>query len=126
MLGDEVLEECLNRVAVPLTRIGPNNHAFRVYQDKRWPGSNAVCLPGSHVGVVENRVVNIVSVNRLKNRVGKFFVLKFWRMHPHDGENVRMSCLEFAQFSQYVVAVHTAQRPKIEEQKPPAKALNTE
>ena len=89
--------------------------ALRVDQDERRPGRALVGVPDLLVGVVDDRVLDLVAQDRLADRLRVLLVLELGRVDADDDELVGILLLELGQVGQDVDAVDAAERPEVEQ-----------
>nr|WP_229230440.1 hypothetical protein [Corynebacterium cyclohexanicum] len=120
VLGDELLDQHAEPAGVPLPREVGHDVALGVDDHERRPRAGRVRLPREEVGIVEDRVVDVVALDggRERHRVG--LVLELGRVHPDRDEDVLVLLLERAQLVQDVEAVDAAEGPEIKEDDLPA------
>ena len=119
VLGDELLEQPADPLDVALARGDVHDVALGVDQDQRRPGPDGVLPPGLEVRVVEDRVIDLVALDRGHHGLVVALVLELRRVHADDGEHVVKARLQRSQLVQDVQAVDAAERPKVSDHKGP-------
>jgi hypothetical protein len=115
VLADQLVEQRVQGMGVPLTGQLRDHVALGVDHDERRPRLHGVLLPGREVRVVEHRVVHLVALHGRGHggRVG--LVLELGRVDAHGHQDVGELLLERAQLGQDVQAVHAAEGPEVEQ-----------
>lgn len=72
MIGDQIANEHTEPVRVTLTGHGRADHALGIHDHERRPSASRVGLPGQQFGIVEDRVVHGIPLDRggERNRIG--------------------------------------------------------
>ena len=119
VLGDQLRQLSIQRVRVPFTRVLRDDVAVRIHQHERRPGPGGVVLPGHQLGVVQHRMPHLVPLHRGPDRRLFPLMRELRRMHPDDHQRIAVLLLQRPQLIQHMQAVDTAERPEIQQQKPP-------
>lgn len=109
----QLLDQLLDGVGVPLTGVLGDDVALGVDDDERGPGAYGVLLPGGQLGVVEHRVVHLVPLHRVDDRLVLRLVDELRRVHADDHDGVAVLLLQLAQLVENMQAVHAAEGPEI-------------
>ena len=121
---DQLREQGVYGVRVPLTGVLRDDVALRVDQHQRRPGPRGVGLPGHQLGVVEDRVPDLVPLDRGRQRRRVRLVLELRRVHPDHDQLVGVLLLDRPELVEHVQAVDAAERPEVEQHEAPAEVLD--
>ena len=116
VLGDQLGDQAVQAVAVPLPGQLGDQVALRVDDGQRRPGAHRVGAPGAQLRVVEDRMVDAVPLDRggERHRIGLVHELR--RVDADDDEDVAVLLLQRPQLVQHVQAVDAAEGPEVHDQ----------
>jgi hypothetical protein len=112
---DEFGDDLPKGFAVSFSRRVVHDIAFGVDDDERRPRLHGVLRPGLHLRIVENRVMDLVALDRRLDRRGLPLVEELRRMHADGDQDVGELRLQRPQLVEHVEAVHTAAGPEVEQ-----------
>ena len=112
---DQLGEQGVDRVRVTLAGVLRDDVALRVDEHQGRPGSRGVGLPGHQLGVVEDRVSDVVPLDRGRQRHRIRLVLELRRVHPDHDQLVGVLLLDLPELVEDVQAVDAAERPEVEQ-----------
>ncbi len=115
VLGLQLPHQGLDGVGVALAGVLGDHVALGVDDDEGGPGPHRVLLPGGQLRVVQDRVVHSVPLDGVHDGPVLGLVDELRRVHPDDHDGVAVLLLQLAQLVQDVQAVHTAERPEVED-----------
>src|SRR6266850_2069306 len=101
--------------AIALSRQPTDDVTRRIDQIARRPGVNGIRFPNFKVGVVDNRMLNLVAENDAADILEVFFVFELGRVDADDDQLVRILFLELLQIGNDVNAVDAAVGPEVEQ-----------
>src|SRR5262249_5106939 len=85
-----------------------------VYEDQGRPRAHAIAPPDGGVGIVHHGMRDLITKDRLANRLGLFLVGELWRMDADNHEHIGVLGFQFGKVRKRVDAVDATQCPKIE------------
>ena len=114
VLGDQLGDEHGQAVSVAFAGEVRHDVALGVNDHQRGPGAGRVGLPGFQLGVVQDRVVDLVALHggSQRDRIG--LVLELGGMHADGNQDVRVLFFQRAEFVQHVEAVDAAEGPEVQ------------
>src|SRR5262249_46838794 len=84
VLSDEVGQQGVQGVQVPLTGVLRDDVAVRIHQHQRRPGAGGVVLPRHELGIVQHRVRDLVPLDGAADRGLLALVRELRRVHADD------------------------------------------
>jgi hypothetical protein len=111
----QLRDELLQRVRVPLARVLRDHVSLGIDHHQRRPRPYGVLLPGRQLRVVQHRVVHLVALHRVHDRLVLRLVHELRRVHPDDHHGVAVPFLQRAQLVQHMQTVDAAEGPEIQD-----------
>src|SRR5215813_5450222 len=114
-LFDRLRDSAVQRVVTTLARKTADDVSGGIDQVTSGPGIDRVGLPDLKVGVVDDRMFDLVPQDNAANVLGVFLVFKFRRVDANDDQLIRVFPFQPLQIRNDVHTVDAAIGPKIEE-----------
>lgn len=89
--------------------------AFWVDDTDRRPRFDPICLPDLALGVIDDRMVQLIALHGFFDTFRVFFIVEFGSMDADDDDLVGILLLQPDQVGEEVQAVNSAQRPEFED-----------
>src|SRR5262249_6702912 len=112
---DKFVYRLVQNVVTPFAGGVGDDLALGVDDEQGRPGVDLEAAPDDRVGVVDDRVADLVTKDRLADALGVAFVLELGRVHADDHQDVAVLLFELGQVRQRVDTVDAAQRPEVED-----------
>ncbi len=101
-------------VVVKLTLMLPPDASGGINKHQTRPGADSVLLPDEEIGIIDDRVMNVVPLNGGADVRGDLFGGEFRRVNPDDDEMIGEFRFEPPQPRQYMETVNSTIGPKVE------------
>src|SRR5262249_52645573 len=115
MLFDQLLNDLVKQFILPLTGSHANEVAFRIDYRQCGPGATAVIIPDFHAGVVDHRMLDLITKDGLANGFSVFLIVELGGMHADHHDFFFVFLLQPGQIGQCMNAVDAAESPEIED-----------
>jgi hypothetical protein len=115
MLADQFLDQFPQGVPVPLACHRSYDTACRIDEYQGGPGADGVSLPDQELGVIDDRMRDLVAPDGVTEGGRLALVGKFGRVYPDDGQGIGERGFQRLQLREDVQAVDSAVRPEIEQ-----------
>ncbi len=115
MLGDQLLDQFPQGVPMPLACHRPYDIACRIDEYQGGPGADGVSLPDHELGVIDNRMRDLMAPDGVAEGGRLALVGKFGRVYPDDGQGIGERGFQRLQLREDVQAIDSAIRPEIEQ-----------
>ncbi len=117
IIRQAVFEECIECGKFNFTAMRRHEVAFRIDDSQAGPAGAGVGIPDFVIGIVHDRMLDLISHDRLTNALRIMLGIELARVHANHYDIVRIRFLKLLELWQHVHAIDAAVRPEIEHDK---------